>query len=121
MNIKNCLIIFLFAALFFGQIPIALGQTAKNTSSFENLTKGKKISGFRADAVYLSDADSPMAGVSFTSARVLLLICCKSNPFRKLFSGLIRSRFPTRASRTRRNIFLLRKATKGATSMRAKE
>ena len=62
MNIKNCLIIFLFAALFFGQIPIALGQTAKNTSSFENLTKGKKISGFRADAVYLSDADSAMGG-----------------------------------------------------------
>ena len=40
-----------------GQVPLALAQT-KNVS-FANLSKGQKINGFRAESVYLNDADQP--------------------------------------------------------------
>jgi Zn-dependent M16 (insulinase) family peptidase len=40
-------------------VPIALAQSS---NSFDNLTKGKKINGFRADAVYLNDSDKSMGG-----------------------------------------------------------
>lgn len=60
MNIKNSLAIFLFVSLLFGRIPNVLAQQTGN--SFESLTKGKLISGFRAEAVYLNDADQPMGG-----------------------------------------------------------
>lgn len=63
MNIKKssiCLTVFVFFSLLFGQSPIFPAQTANN--SFENLTKGKKINGFRAEAVYLNDSDKAMGG-----------------------------------------------------------
>jgi Zn-dependent M16 (insulinase) family peptidase len=62
----------LFAALLLcfsfliGQVPPALAQ-AKNVS-FTSLTKGQKINGFRAEAVYLNDADQPF-GARFIHER----------------------------------------------------
>lgn len=68
MNIKKsslCSTIFVLFSLLFAQIPNALAQA---NNSFDNLTKGKKISGFRAEAVYLNDADQPM-GARFVHER----------------------------------------------------
>jgi Zn-dependent M16 (insulinase) family peptidase len=53
--------VFLCFSFLLGQIPIA--QAQKNSGgSFESLTKGKKINGFRAESIYLNDADQPMGG-----------------------------------------------------------
>ena len=49
-----------------GQVPPALAQT-KNVS-FASLSKGQKINGFRAEAVYLNDADQPF-GARFIHER----------------------------------------------------
>ena len=62
MNMKKssfCLTVFVLFTLLFGQVPITLAQA---NNSFGNLTKGKKISGFRAESVYLNDSDQPMGG-----------------------------------------------------------
>src|SRR4028119_512055 len=63
MNLKklsSLLILILCFSLIGGQIPIALAQT--NNASLENLSAGKKINGFRANSVYLDDADKPLGG-----------------------------------------------------------
>jgi Zn-dependent M16 (insulinase) family peptidase len=43
-----------------GLIPIASAQT--NSLSFENLSAGRKINGFRAAAIYLDDSDKSLGG-----------------------------------------------------------
>ncbi|HYO06221.1 MAG TPA: hypothetical protein VER14_04490, partial [Phototrophicaceae bacterium] len=61
MNLKklsSLLILILCFSLIGGQFPIALAQT--KDASLENLSAGKKINGFRANAVYLDDADKPL-------------------------------------------------------------
>ena len=53
-------------SLFSSFVPIAtLSQTG---NSFETLTKGKRINGFRSEAVYLNDNDQPM-GAKFIHER----------------------------------------------------
>ncbi len=52
--------ILLLITLICGQIPAALAQGTANP--FDSLAKGKMIHGFRADAVYLDDADKPIGG-----------------------------------------------------------
>ncbi len=62
MNIKKlsvCSTVFVLFSLLFGQIPMTSAQTP---NSFDNLTKGKKINGFRAESVYLNDSDKAMGG-----------------------------------------------------------
>lgn len=69
MNTKKSTLffaLFLCFSLLFGQIPIALAQI-KNVS-FESLSKGQKINGFRTEAVYLNDADKPF-GARFIHER----------------------------------------------------
>ena len=69
MNIKKPTLffaIFLSFSLLIGQIPFALAQG--KTVSFETLTKGQKINGFRAEVVYLNDADKPF-GTRFIHER----------------------------------------------------
>lgn len=44
-------------SLLIGQVPFAFAQS--KSASFESLTKGQKINGFRAEAVYLNDSDQP--------------------------------------------------------------
>ena len=60
LNIIFCL------AITCGQIPFASAQT--NSVSLNSLTKGTKVSGFRAEAVYLNDSDEPM-GARFVHER----------------------------------------------------
>lgn len=50
----------LLITLIWGQIPMSFAQNGAN--SFDSLAKGKAIHGFRADAVYLDDADKPIGG-----------------------------------------------------------
>lgn len=57
---------FLCLSLLIGQVPIALAQG--KAVSFETLAKGQKINGFRAEAVYLNDADKPF-GARFVHER----------------------------------------------------
>lgn len=69
MNTKKSTLVFalfLCFSLLFGQIPPSLAQT-KN-ASFESLSKGKKINGFRTEAVYLNDSDKPF-GARFVHER----------------------------------------------------
>jgi Zn-dependent M16 (insulinase) family peptidase len=61
MNTKKSSVFFallLCFSILFGQIPMTYAQS-KNVS-FENLSKGQKLNGFRAEAVYLNDSDQPM-------------------------------------------------------------
>jgi Zn-dependent M16 (insulinase) family peptidase len=69
MNTKKSTLffaLFLCFSLLFGQIPFALAQT-KN-AAFESLSKGRKINGFRSEAVYLNDSDKPF-GARFIHER----------------------------------------------------
>ena len=50
----------LLITLICGQIPMAFAQS--NTNSFDSLTKGQVINGFRTDALYLDAADKPIGG-----------------------------------------------------------
>jgi Zn-dependent M16 (insulinase) family peptidase len=58
--------LFLCFSLLVGQVPLVLAQS--KTVSFETLSKGQKINGFRAEAVYLNDADKPF-GARFIHER----------------------------------------------------
>ncbi|MGC2236312.1 MAG: hypothetical protein WA584_09130 [Pyrinomonadaceae bacterium] len=69
MNTKKSTLVsalLLCFSLLSGQIPPSLAQT-KN-SSFESLSKGQKINGFRTEAVYLNDSDKPF-GARFVHER----------------------------------------------------
>jgi Zn-dependent M16 (insulinase) family peptidase len=59
-NRKFFTAIILLLAIIYGQIPAAFAQGGAN--SFDALTKGKVLHGFRAEAVYLDDADKPIGG-----------------------------------------------------------
>ena len=59
-KLSSLLILILCFSLSVGQIPVAFAQT--NGASLENLSAGKKINGFRANSVYLDDADKPLGG-----------------------------------------------------------
>ncbi len=65
-KLRLSLVIVLCLSLFCIQLPAAFGQNGN--ASFESLTKGQKISGFRAEAVYLNDFDKPM-GARFIHER----------------------------------------------------
>jgi Zn-dependent M16 (insulinase) family peptidase len=54
--------------LGFFSVQLAYSNSGYDSVSFENLTRGKKVNGFRADAVYLNDADRPM-GARFIHER----------------------------------------------------
>ena len=63
MKIRKSLLfvaIILYLSLFSNLLPLAFAQT--NGNPFDNLTKGKVINGFRAESVYLNDAEQPMGG-----------------------------------------------------------
>ena len=59
-KLSSLLTLILCLSFISGLVPIASAQT--NSASFENLSAGKEISGFRANAVYLDDADKPLGG-----------------------------------------------------------
>jgi len=52
--------ILLLITLICGQTPMVFAQS--NSNPFDGLTKGKMLHGFRAEAVYLDDADKPIGG-----------------------------------------------------------
>jgi Zn-dependent M16 (insulinase) family peptidase len=69
MNTKKSTLFFallLCVSLLVGQVPPASAQT-KNVS-FAGLSKGQKLNGFRAESVYLNDADQPF-GARFIHER----------------------------------------------------
>jgi Zn-dependent M16 (insulinase) family peptidase len=69
MNVRNRTFypaFLLLITLILAQVPAAFAQGAQgaqgNANPFDSLAKGKMVSGFRADAVYLDDSDKPIGG-----------------------------------------------------------